>query len=113
MDRQGRSLCRLGAQAVLMKGGHGLGPVCTDLLVTPSGSMRLEAPRIATKNTHGTGCAYSSAIAAGLARGLPLEAAVRAAHGWLHAAIRAADRLDVGTGRGPVHHFYALWSVHA
>jgi hydroxymethylpyrimidine/phosphomethylpyrimidine kinase len=112
MEAQAHRLRALGPGAVLVKGGHGAGPVCTDLLVTPEGTIRLEAPRIATKNTHGTGCSYSSAIAAGLANGLPLATAVREAHAWLHAAIRAADRLEIGAGRGPVHHFHELWGAH-
>lgn len=106
---QGRRLLALGPQAVLMKGGHAPGAVCTDLLVTEGGLVRFEAPRVATRNTHGTGCTLSSAIAAGLARGRPLVEAVGAAHAWLHAAIRAADGLGVGRGRGPVHHFHAVW----
>ena len=114
---QGRRLLALGPRAVLMKGGHGHGALCTDLLVTENRIFRFDAPRIATPNTHGTGCSLSSAVAAGLARGLPLVEAVGTAHAWLHAAIRAADSLDVGQGRGPVHHFHALWpaleSVHA
>ncbi len=109
---QGRRLLALGPRAVLMKGGHGRGPVCADLLVTEAGVQRFEAPRIATDNTHGTGCSLSSAIAAGLARGMPLAAAVGAAHAWLHAAIRAADGLGIGAGRGPVHHFHALWGAN-
>ena len=62
-----------------------------------------------TRNTHGTGCSLSSAIAAGLARGLPVAEAVREAHGWLHQAIRQADMLRIGGGHGPVHHFHGLW----
>ncbi len=71
--------------------------------------LALTAPRIATKNTHGTGCTLSSAIAAGLAKGLSLERAARAAKDYVSAAIVAADRLEVGSGRGPLHHFYAWW----
>ena len=67
------------------------------------------APRIATENTHGTGCTLAAAIAALLARGLPLAEAVRAAKAYVTEAIRAADRLSVGHGHGPVHHFHALW----
>ncbi len=111
-EEQGRALLKLGAKAVLMKGGHAEGAVCADLLIRPDApALRLEAPRIATKNTHGTGCTLSSAIAAGLARGMPLEQALAEAHGWLHEAIRAADRLHVGHGHGPVHHFHALWET--
>uniref|UniRef100_UPI003BA8A349 bifunctional hydroxymethylpyrimidine kinase/phosphomethylpyrimidine kinase n=1 Tax=Stappia sp. TaxID=1870903 RepID=UPI003BA8A349 len=107
---QGERLARLGP-AVLMKGGHAEGALCTDLLVLPGGGLsRFTAPRIDTPNTHGTGCSLSSAIAAGLAKGLEMEDAVRAAHDWLQGAIRASDRLKVGSGHGPVHHFHQLWS---
>jgi hydroxymethylpyrimidine/phosphomethylpyrimidine kinase len=113
MARQGEALIARGAGAVLMKGGHGHGPACTDVLVAPgAGRVLLSAERVATRNTHGTGCTLSAAIAAGLAKGQGLEAAVRGAHGYLNAAIRAADRLSVGHGHGPVHHFHgaASWS---
>ena len=75
-------------------------------------SLKLKAPataRIATKNTHGTGCTLSSAIAAGLAKGLDLVAAVREAKAYVSAAIAAADRLTIGSGHGPVHHFHVWW----
>ena len=112
MERQGQALCDLGAGAVLMKGGHGSGETCIDLLVRPaSPAMRLTAPRQHTRNTHGTGCTLSSAIAAELALGHALDDAVAVAHGYLQGAIRAADRLSVGSGHGPVHHFHALWST--
>ena len=75
--------------------------------------LTLAAPRVATANTHGTGCTLSSAIAALLARGLSLRAAVREAKAYVTAAIRAADRLNVGHGHGPVHHFHALWREDA
>jgi hydroxymethylpyrimidine/phosphomethylpyrimidine kinase len=68
----------------------------------------LPAPRIATKNTHGTGCSLSSAVAAGLAKGEDMETAVRGAKVYITAAIAAADRLGVGHGHGPVHHFHRL-----
>lgn len=107
---QGVALCDMGARAVVMKGGHAPGDVCTDWLITPDVAIRLDAPRITTRNTHGTGCSLSSAIAAELAKGAALEGALRTAHAWLHRAIAAADDLDVGHGHGPVHHFHALWS---
>jgi hydroxymethylpyrimidine/phosphomethylpyrimidine kinase len=110
---QGMALRALGPQHVLMKGGHATGPHCTDILVGPEGSVRFTAPRIRTRNTHGTGCTLSSAIAAGLAQGLTVAEAVGRAHDWLHGAIRAADGLSVGTGNGPVHHFHALWPLRA
>jgi hydroxymethylpyrimidine/phosphomethylpyrimidine kinase len=104
----GRLLAR-GARAVLLKGGHGSGAESADYLLTPVGGRWLTAPRIATANTHGTGCTLSSAIAAGLACGRHLEAAVVAAKDYVSAAIAAADRLTIGAGRGPVHHFYDQW----
>jgi hydroxymethylpyrimidine/phosphomethylpyrimidine kinase len=113
MARQGEALVARGAGAVLMKGGHGNGRTCTDVLVVPGAEpVLLSAERLATRNTHGTGCTLSAAIAAGLAKGLGLEAAVRGAHGYLNAAIRAAERLSVGGGHGPVHHFHgnAAWA---
>ena len=70
--------------------------------------IRLAAPRIATSNTHGTGCSLSSAVAAGLAKGFDLERAVREAKAYISAAIAAADRLKVGHGHGPIHHFHAF-----
>lgn len=111
MRRQGEALLAAGARAVLMKGGHGEGPESVDLLVTAHGVQRFSAPRIATRNTHGTGCTLSSAITAHLARGVALHDAVAASKIWLTAAIRAADRLSIGRGAGPVHHFHALWST--
>jgi hydroxymethylpyrimidine/phosphomethylpyrimidine kinase len=111
MERQARALLDLGPAAVLMKGGHASGTNCTDLLVRRGvAPVALTLPRIDTRNTHGTGCTLSAGIAAGLARGADLDAAVRAAHGYLHAAIAAADRLRIGHGHGPVHHFHAFWS---
>jgi hydroxymethylpyrimidine/phosphomethylpyrimidine kinase len=69
----------------------------------------LTAPRVETRNAHGTGCTLASAIAAGLAKGLPLADAVRAAKDYISAAIAEADRLQVGSGPGPVHHFHEWW----
>lgn len=106
---QARRLLAFGSGAVLIKGGHGEGAEAVDLLVTASTTVRLAAPRIPSRNAHGTGCTLSSAIAAGLARGLTLEDATRAAKAYVHAAIAAADRLDIGAGHGPTHHFHAFW----
>lgn len=110
MAEQGAALRAMGAGAVLMKGGHGDGAICTDLLVTAQGATPFSALRLSTRNTHGTGCTLSAAIAAGLAHGLPLEQAVGVAHRYLQRAIAAADDLCVGSGHGPVHHFHAVWS---
>ena len=109
IEAQGRRLLALGCPAVLIKGGHGQGPESTDHLVTPQGSVTLTAPRLATKNTHGTGCSLSSAIAAGLAKGEDLATAVRNAKTFISAAIEAADRFTVGHGHGPVHHFHRFY----
>jgi hydroxymethylpyrimidine/phosphomethylpyrimidine kinase len=109
MRAQARALLSLGAGAVLIKGGHGSGPESVDLLVGADVCLRLAAPRIVTRNTHGTGCTFSSAIAAGLAKGLSLEDAAGQAKAYVSAAIAAADRLAVGSGRGPLHHFHAWW----
>ena len=106
---QGQRLLAMGCRAVLIKGGHGQGAESTDYLFGGNGTIALEAPRLATQNTHGTGCSLSSAIAAGLAKGEDMETAVSRAKAWISAAIAAADRLDVGRGHGPVHHFHRFY----
>lgn len=107
---QGAALRQLGAKAVLMKGGHGRGKDCTDWLIADSAPQAFSLPRLATSNTHGTGCSLSSAIAAGLARKHTLPDAVAMAHRWLHQAIAKADDLRIGRGHGPVHHFHGIWA---
>ena len=109
MVRQGRLLLERGARAVLVKGGHGRGHESIDVLVTPAGTIRVQGPRIATRNTHGSGCTLSAGIAAGLAKGLDLEDALREAKAYVTGAIAAAGRLAVGTGSGPLHHFHRWW----
>jgi hydroxymethylpyrimidine/phosphomethylpyrimidine kinase len=109
MQAQARQLLTLGPRAVVIKGGHAQGQSSIDLLVDRSGAVALPAARLASRNTHGTGCAFAAAIAAGLAKGLELAGAVRAAKDYVHAAIAAADTLEIGSGAGPVHHFHALW----
>jgi hydroxymethylpyrimidine/phosphomethylpyrimidine kinase len=103
---QGKRLLATGARAVLIKGGHGKGAESIDYLFVGGSVTALPAPRIATANTHGTGCSLSSAIAAGLAKGETLNTAVRDAKTWITEAIAAADRLGVGHGHGPIHHFH-------
>ncbi|MCC8956700.1 bifunctional hydroxymethylpyrimidine kinase/phosphomethylpyrimidine kinase [Bradyrhizobium sp. Pear77] len=107
--RQGRQLLAMGCRAVLVKGGHGHGAESIDYLIDGEHSIALAAPRIATANTHGTGCSLSSAIAAGLAKGEAMETAVRNAKAWITDAIAAADRFAVGRGHGPVHHFHRYY----
>jgi hydroxymethylpyrimidine/phosphomethylpyrimidine kinase len=109
VEQQGRRLLALGCKSVLIKGGHGQGAESIDYLIDSSGVITLAAPRVATKNTHGTGCSLSSAIAAGLAKGEGMETAVRNAKAWVSAAIAAADRFSVGRGHGPVHHFHRYY----
>ena len=109
MLHQADRLIALGANAVLMKGGHAGGAESTDLLVTAMASIRVIGERIETRNTHGTGCTLSAAIAARLARGRGLTEAVRDAKEYVTSAIAAADRLSIGNGPGPVHHFYRWW----
>jgi len=106
---QGKRLLAFGPRAVLIKGGHGQGVESIDYFVTATGTLPLPAPRIATKNTHGTGCSLSSAIAAGLAKGEDMDTAVRNAKTWISAAIAAADRFTVGHGHGPIHHFHKFY----
>lgn len=97
------------AAAWLIKGGHAEGPSANDLLVDSGGGRHwFSAPRVETRNTHGTGCTLSSAIAAYLARGETLVAAIRLAKNYLGQALRGADALQVGEGAGPVDHF-AAW----
>lgn len=107
---QGKDLQAIGPRWVLMKGGHAEGATCTDLLIGRD-VQAFSAPRIATRNTHGTGCTLSAAIAAGLAQGLEVGAAVAQAHHYLQGAIAAADRLTIGSGHGPVHHFHQWWQA--
>lgn len=111
MATQGRQLLGMGPQAVLMKGGHSAGDTCTDILIDATGVVAtFDAPRINTNNTHGTGCTYSAAITAFLAKGMSMHEAVTAAHSYLQAAIKAADDLHIGHGHGPVHHFHGQWA---
>lgn len=109
MTAQAKRLARL-THAVLLKGGHLTTEDSPDVLVTPLGTSTVSAPRVHTRNTHGTGCTLSSAVAAWLARGETLEAAVGKAKAYLSAALAAADGLRVGSGHGPVHHFHAFWT---
>ncbi len=109
MEIQAREILVFGAKHVLIKGGHGTGNESVDLLVSLKETHRFAAKRIATKNAHGTGCTLSSAVAAGLAKGLPLSEAVRAAKDYVTGAIAAADEMKIGHGPGPLNHFYKFW----
>jgi len=109
MLAQAQALLAFGATAVVIKGGHGAGPDSVDLLVDRNTVVALPLARIDSRNTHGTGCAFSAAIAAGLAKGQELAVAARIAKVYVTDAIAAADRLAVGHGHGPLHHFHAVW----
>lgn len=106
-----RAILRLGAQAVVIKGGHAADDPVVDLLVDQGGAATFTAPRLATNQTHGTGCTFSAAVAAGLARGLDLPAAVGEARDYVSRALRDAPGL--GHGHGPLQHFQAGERLHA
>ncbi len=106
MRRAADALLRLGAPAVLLKGGHLAGDVVTDLLATGQGMEMFSAPRIVTRHTHGTGCTLASAVAVALAQGMALRDAVLRARAYVRAAIAAAP--GYGAGHGPLNH-----NVHA
>jgi hydroxymethylpyrimidine/phosphomethylpyrimidine kinase len=106
--RQATELLQLGAKWILLKGGHAEGDICTDILTGPE-HHRFGSPRITTQNSHGTGCTLSSAIAAGLAQRLSMPQAVSDAHRYLQGAIKAGSTMKIGSGHGPVHHFYQWW----
>ncbi len=113
MRDQAERLAGMGPKAVLVKGGHGTGDEALDILFDGEQFARYTALRIATKNVHGTGCTLSSAIAAHIAHGRPMAEAVRQAKTYLTSAMTEADRLRVGSGAGPLNHFYALWGAEA
>ena len=107
MERAGQTLLRQGAQVVLVKGGHLDGDTIVDVLVSARGVHRFTHPRIDTAATHGTGCTFSAAIAAGLAKGMKLVDAVALAKSYVTLAMQHA--YPVGGGAGPLHHFYRYW----
>lgn len=106
MEDAARDILALGCKNVLMKGGHLEGD-STDILFDGDNFTYFPSPRIATKNTHGTGCTLSSAIAASLGRGMSVAEAVAAAKEYITVAIEHA--LTIGRGVGPTHHFYSLY----
>lgn len=112
MEFAAQRLQSMGAPVVLVKGGHMLGDVVSDLLLLADGTRHwMRAPRIATANTHGTGCTLSSAIAAGLARGLPLLEAVQAARIFVRSALENGATVRTGVGSGPLNHGFAPQSL--
>lgn len=109
MEAAALELLEMGPEAVVVKGGHLEGD-CEDCLCLKGEFHWFSSPRILTKNTHGTGCTFSAAIAAFLARGFSIADAVRAAKEYLTEAIGAGAAIKIGHGNGPVHHFHRLWA---
>ena len=114
MESAAAELLSLGPEAVLLKGGHLTSDsLSADVLVWWDGSSVVtrwfESQRIDTKNTHGTGCTLSSAIAAHMARGASLEAATEQARQYIQGAIAYGAAYKLGHGHGPVHHFHVIW----
>ena len=113
LAREAQALLDLGAPAVLLKGGHLAGETVTDVLLARGGDpLMLSAPRIASRNVHGTGCTLSSAIAAHLGLGLGLEDAVRAARAFILQAIAGGADVVTGHGHGPLNHGHAPRPLH-
>ncbi|KQS72320.1 hydroxymethylpyrimidine/phosphomethylpyrimidine kinase [Rhizobium sp. Leaf371] len=111
MTKQAEAILKAGARTVLIKGGHGDGPDSTDLLFDGESVRTFAAPRIATRNDHGTGCTLAAAITAHLARGYAVVEAISLSKTFLHQALEAGRDLSIGKGRGPVHHFYRWWTA--
>lgn len=111
MLQAGNAILNLGCDAVLVKGGHMeySGTTCDDLLLSKELQHWLNAPKVATTNTHGTGCTLSAAIASCLAMGFTLTESCKIAKRYITQALIAVQKESVGHGHGPVHHFYHLW----
>lgn len=112
MEKAALDLLEMGPQNVVVKGGH-LDGNCDDCLVTKNSNTDihwLSSQRIQTKNTHGTGCTFSAAITAFLAKGFTIFESVSFAKQYLTKSIEAGANIKVGQGNGPVHHFHHLWN---
>ena len=111
MQKAARLLAEYGSRSILIKGGHLEDEICTDWLFLADGDrlVSLDAPRISSRNNHGTGCSLSSAIASYRAKGCAIEESVRLAKTYIHNAIRAGAKYTLGNGHGPVHHFFEFW----
>jgi len=110
IEKCAMKLLESGANAVLLKGGHGDGIECRDCLLADNRYVWFSSRKITTNNTHGTGCTLSSAIAAFMAKGEPIEVAVRSAKAYLDQAIESGIEYRLGAGNGPLHHLYKLWN---
>lgn len=110
MEAVGRGLLEYGSQAILLKGGHLPGHECIDMLFREQEPVQMySGPRVATRNSHGTGCTLSSALASFLAQGCPLEEAVAQAKSYVSEALQAGTYYCLGQGHGPIHHFCRWW----
>jgi hydroxymethylpyrimidine/phosphomethylpyrimidine kinase len=111
MERAARDLADLGCPHVLVKGGHLSDDSSLDLLFSAATGQLQELPgnRVPTPNSHGTGCTLSSAVCAGLAKGMDMSNAVKHAKTYITGALAAGAAFSIGQGHGPVHHFHALW----
>lgn len=112
IERAAKTITQMGPPSVVIKGGHSSGTLSRDCLYFKSINTHewLEGERIPTKNTHGTGCSFSSAIAAYLGHGNDTPSAVKHAKAYITEAIKAGAHYKIGHGHGPVHHFYQHWS---
>ena len=110
IGEQAQLMLDFGARAVLLKGGHGHGDEARDFYCSGDEKYWLSAPRLKTQNTHGTGCTLSSAITACLAKKKAMRDALSDAKQYVSGAILGADRLNIGKGFGPTHHFHDLWN---
>src|SRR5215831_11487889 len=110
IEEAARRIVALGARSVVIKGGHRRGPA-TDLFYDGKHFRELRAPRIRTRHTHGTGCTFSAAITAYLAKGRNIESAVMLAKKFITEAIRQS--FAIGAGHSPVHHFYHFWKAES
>ncbi len=109
IEEAARKLRAMGASGVLIKGGHTESDHCSDCLLYRNRVSWFSTEKIISKHTHGTGCTLSSAVAAGLAHGLPMETAVKEAKTYTFEAIRAGAAYRLGEGSGPLHHCYPFW----
>lgn len=110
MEWQALALIEMGIRGVLLKGGHLTGEDSPDLFVTKEEKTWFEGIRYNSKNTHGTGCTLSSALAAMISKEMPLDDAVFKAKNYINGAIKSSNDLNVGRGFGPVNHFWKLWN---
>jgi hydroxymethylpyrimidine/phosphomethylpyrimidine kinase len=111
MQTAAKALAGCGSRSILIKGGHLEDNSCPDFLYLAGEDrlVRLEAPRITSRNNHGTGCTLSSAIAGYRAQGFGIEEAARRAKTYIQNAVQAGAKYTIGTGHGPVHHFFEFW----